>query len=159
MIKNVVEFRVVFAPWRYKYIQNIGKEGCFLCKAAREVDRDVENLVPVRGRHVFAILNKYPYTWGHVMVAPYRHVGQFEELTDEEWVEMIQITKRLVEALKKTVGAGSFVIGINVGRAAGAGLDSHIHLHIVPRDTRIDEQVDLEAALRRLTITLSKAYD
>ncbi|MEM1597330.1 MAG: HIT domain-containing protein [Pyrobaculum sp.] len=154
-----MEFRVVFAPWRYKYIQNIGKEECFLCRAAREADRDVENLVPARGRHVYAILNKYPYTWGHVMVAPYRHVGQFEELTDEEWVEMVQMAKRLVEALKKILGVGDFVIGINVGRAAGAGLDSHIHLHIIPRDTRVNEGEDLEAALRRLTIALREAYD
>ena len=151
-----MEFRVVFAPWRYKYIKAIGKGGCFLCEAANQQGRDDELLVPLRGRHVFLILNKYPYTWGHVMVATYRHIATVEEMTVEEWAEMIQVAKRAVEALKKVVGAQDFIIGLNIGRAAGAGLESHIHLHIIPKDTEVKTD-DLDAALIELTKKLREA--
>lgn len=151
-----MEFKVIETPWRFRYVQTIGTGGCFICKAAAESHKDDENLVPTRGSHVFIILNKYPYTWGHLLVAPYRHISQFEELTDEEWAEMVSMTKKAVEALKKVVGAKEFIVGINVGRAAGAGLESHIHLHIIPKDTPVRE-TDLEAALIKLTKELRKA--
>ncbi|ABL88101.1 histidine triad (HIT) protein [Pyrobaculum islandicum DSM 4184] len=145
-----MDFQVIYAPWRYRYIQNLGRDECFLCKAAKEIERDDENLVPARGRHVFAILNKYPYTWGHVMVAPYRHISQFEELDYNEWVEMIQMAKKLVHALRKVVGARDFIIGLNIGRAAGAGLEGHLHLHIIPRDKMVEVE-ELSQALVKLT--------
>ncbi|MGC9051245.1 HIT domain-containing protein [Pyrobaculum sp.] len=152
-----MDYRVVYAPWRYRYIKNIGKEGCFLCRAAGEPHRDDENLVPHRGRHVFAILNKYPYTWGHVMIAPYRHISQFEEMTAEEWTEMVALAGRLTQALARIAGARDFIIGINVGRAAGAGLESHIHLHIIPKDTDVPATDDLDLALIQLTRDLRRA--
>ncbi|ACB39831.1 HIT family protein [Pyrobaculum neutrophilum] len=151
-----MDFNVVYAPWRLRYIQNVGKGECFLCKAAGERERDDENLVPARGKHVFAILNKFPYTWGHVMVSPYRHVSQFEELTAEEWAEMVDMARRLMEALKKTVGAGRFIVGLNIGRAAGAGLEGHLHLHIIP-DREVEPGVDLPQALVKLTRELREA--
>ncbi|ABP51171.1 MULTISPECIES: HIT domain-containing protein [Pyrobaculum] len=151
-----MEFKIVYAPWRYRYIKNIKKGECFLCKAVAEPSRDDENLIPLRGRHVFLILNKYPYTWGHVMVAPYRHISRFEELTDDEWVEMVAFAKKVMDAVAALTGAQDFVIGINVGRAAGAGLEDHIHLHIIPKDTEVKVE-DLETALVQLTRDLRKA--
>ena len=148
-----MDFKVVETPWRFKYVQTIGTGGCFLCKAAAEVNNDDENLVPARGRHVFVILNKYPYTWGHLMVVPYRHIANFEELTVEEWAEMVEMAKKAIKALKKAVGARDFIVGINVGRAAGAGLESHIHLHVIPKDRAVEE-IDLENALVKLTRVL-----
>jgi Diadenosine tetraphosphate (Ap4A) hydrolase and other HIT family hydrolases len=154
----VVDFRVVYAPWRYKYIKNIEREeGCFLCRVASEVDRDDENLVPLRGRYVFAILNKYPYTWGHVMVAPYRHISQFEELIAEEWVEMVNMARRLMEAVKKVTGAEEFIVGLNIGRAAGAGLEGHLHLHVIPKDTEVREEENLPELLVKLTRDIRQA--
>jgi ATP adenylyltransferase len=153
-----VDFRVVYAPWRYRYIKNINREeGCFLCRAAAEAGRDDENLIPLRGRHVFAILNKYPYTWGHVMVAPYRHISQFEELTEAEWVEMVKMAKQLMAAVGKVAGARDFIVGLNIGRAAGAGLEGHLHLHIIPKDTEVKNSDDLQEALVKLTRELRRA--
>ena len=153
-----MDFRIVYAPWRYSYLKNIGREeGCFLCRAATEVGQDDKNLVPLRGRHVFAILNKYPYTWGHVMVAPYRHISQFEELTEAEWVEMVKMAKQLMDAVGKVAGARDFVVGLNIGRAAGAGLEGHLHLHIIPKDTEVKNSDDLQEALVKLTRDLRRA--
>ncbi len=153
-----MNFRVVYAPWRYTYIKNIDREeGCFLCRTAAEAGRDDENLIPLRGRHVFAILNKYPYTWGHVMVAPYRHISQFEELTEAEWVEMVKMAKQLMAAVGKVAGARDFIVGLNIGRAAGAGLEGHLHLHIIPKDTEVKNSDDLQEALVKLTRELRRA--
>jgi 7 Diadenosine tetraphosphate (Ap4A) hydrolase and other HIT family hydrolases len=111
----------------------------------------------MRGKQVFAILNKYPYTWGHVMVAPYRHISQFEELTEAEWVEMVKMAKQLMEAVGKVAGARDFIVGLNVGRAAGAGLEGHLHLHIIPKDTEVKNSDDLQGALVKLTRELRRA--
>ncbi len=148
-------YRPIFTPWRYKYIKNIDKGGCFLCRAVSENADDL-NLIPHRGREVFLILNKYPYTWGHVMVAPYRHISQFEDLNDDEWVEMMQLTHRAIDALRTVTGVRDFIIGINIGRAAGAGLESHLHLHIIPLK-EIESTGDLE--LVELTRELRKCLE
>jgi len=130
----------VLTPWRYRYIQSMsasGKRECFLCKAVQETGRDDENLVVLRGAYALVILNRYPYTWGHAMIAPYRHISQFEELAGNEWVEMMTLLRKLVGALRAVASSRDFVIGINVGRAAGAGLEEHIHLHVIPKDTEM----------------------
>ncbi|MFN3804060.1 MAG: HIT family protein [Pyrobaculum sp.] len=153
-----MDFRVVLTPWRLKYLQDIGRGGCFLCKAASEHNDD-ENLIPARGEKAFVILNKYPYTWGHVMVAPYRHISQFEELEAGEWVEIIQLAREITEAVKKVTGAQRLVTGLNVGRAAGAGLEGHLHLHIIPLDTEVGEREDLHKSLVELTRELRRCLE
>ncbi|MFN7106413.1 MAG: HIT family protein, partial [Pyrobaculum sp.] len=105
------------------------------------------------------ILNKYPYTWGHVMVAPYRHISQFEDLEDREWVEIIQLARGVVEAVKKVTGAQRLVTGFNVGRSAGAGLEGHLHLHIIPLDTEVGEREDLHKSLVGLTRELRRCLE
>ncbi len=125
----------LWAPWRIVYIESgdLDSDKCFLCEAKDRAEKDDDNLVLYRGEHCFVIMNKYPYNNGHLMIAPYRHIGELEKLSDEELLEMMQLTKLSVSAIKKSMGAQGFNIGFNVGRVAGAGRADHIHLHIVPR--------------------------
>ena len=108
--------------------------GCFLCAprdSAPEDDRRL--LVVARGRRVFAILNRYPYNTGHVMVAPLRHVGELEDLEPDEASELWEWTTHAVQAHRRTSRPDGFNIGINLGTAAGAGVPGHLHVHVVPR--------------------------
>ncbi|RJP79297.1 MAG: HIT domain-containing protein [Candidatus Zixiibacteriota bacterium] len=125
----------LWAPWRMKYIEaaSRGEEtGCFLCENPRQPDGE-ENLVLYRGRHCFVIMNLYPYNNGHLMVAPYRHVGDLAELTPEELQEGAAQVQLCVEVLREVMHPHGFNIGANLGRVAGAGVEDHLHLHIVPR--------------------------
>jgi ATP adenylyltransferase len=123
----------IWAPWRIEYITgSINKRDnkCFLC-----VDKDDDEKALVIGRmgKAFVVMNRFPYTNGHVMVVPVRHVGLLEELTDEESLDMMKLVKIMVAIFKEEFRVDGLNIGINVGRAAGAGLEEHIHIHIVPR--------------------------
>jgi len=122
----------IFAPWRIEYIRSPKHEGCIFCDFPRE-NRDDERLILHRGEKSFAIMNNYPYNPGHLMIAPYRHVGQLEELTHEEIGEMMGLASMAVQAIKKSMNPDGFNIGINIGRVAGAGIEDHIHIHVVPR--------------------------
>jgi len=103
---------------------------CFLC--VNQAD-DQQALVVGRNNTAFIIMNRYPYTNGHVMVVPVRHVGSFDELTDEETLDMMRLVKIMVSILKEEFKVGGLNVGMNLGRAAGAGLEDHCHIHIVPR--------------------------
>jgi ATP adenylyltransferase len=123
----------LWAPWRMEYIRSskpVGETGCFLC-----VDKAHEEKALVVGRRgkAFVIMNKFPYANGHVMVVPERHVGRLEALTDEELLDMIGLVKICSTLLSRELDAEGLNVGINMGRAAGAGLEEHIHIHIVPR--------------------------
>lgn len=128
---------VLWSPWRSKYIETFKDESkteeCFLCNAANSPEKDKELLVVARAENCFAILNRYPYNNGHVLIAPYRHVGEIELLSDEELFDMMKFVKRGVKALQEEFNPHGYNIGINLGRVAGAGLPGHIHIHIVPR--------------------------
>lgn len=109
-------------------------ETCFLCDASQAPpDRDEDNLVLARGETSFVILNLYPYNTGHLMVAPYRHVGELEDLSHEEVDEVWVWTRRSVAAHREASQPQGFNIGINLGTVAGAGVPDHFHLHVVPR--------------------------
>jgi len=123
----------LWAPCRKEYVSKIGKEkGCFLCQVLQKEDGP-ENLILHRGKHSFIILNLYPYNNGHLMVAPLRHIGNFEELKEEELQEIFTFSQKLIPVLKKVYNPQGFNLGINLGRCGGAGLIGHFHLHIVPR--------------------------
>jgi len=107
-------------------------EGCILCDKPGQ-DNDTENHILYRGNLNFVMLNGYPYNPGHLMIAPYRHLGDLTELTSEERNEHFGIVTRSVEALRQALSPDGFNVGINLGRTAGAGIDDHIHSHIVPR--------------------------
>jgi ATP adenylyltransferase len=127
----------LWAPWRMEYIRSLDREaedcGCFLCCYHEHPAEDAANHVICRGRHAFALLNRFPYTNGHLLVAVNRHVGEPAALTDDELTDLTRMTYRAVELLRQTVGPQGFNIGCNLGRCAGAGLPDHLHNHIVPR--------------------------
>lgn len=131
---------VLWAAWRSKYIQGFKDEKtdpnnnpCFICEAVNSIDKDKEMLVVERKEHCFVMLNKYPYNGGHTLVAPNRHIGDLEDLTDEELLEMMKTVKETTKALNKMSNPHGYNIGINLGRVSGAGLPGHLHIHIVPR--------------------------
>ena len=122
----------IWAPWRMEYIRMEKPEGCILCEKPAQ-DCDVANYILYRGGKNFVILNTYPYNPGHLLIAPYRHLGGLDELNDEERNENFAIVCRCLELLREAFHPDGFNIGINMGRVAGAGIDKHVHTHVVPR--------------------------
>ncbi|WP_457590790.1 HIT family protein [Geoglobus sp.] len=122
----------IFAPWRIRYIMSPKHEGCIFCDFPKE-NRDEERLIVYRGEKCFVMMNNYPYNPGHVMVAPYRHVGSLEKLDESEALEIMKLSQRAVKVIRETMDPDGFNLGINLGKVAGAGIEDHIHLHIVPR--------------------------
>jgi len=127
--------RNLWAPWRMEYIDALSEpdDGCFLCRYAQDPASDEKNLVLRRGRNCLVLLNRFPYTGGHSMIAPMAHVADLSELPDETMLEIMRLLRDTQQMLKKAVNAQGFNVGINVGRCAGAGLPGHLHVHIVPR--------------------------
>ena len=122
----------LWAPWRLEYIQSADEqEGCVFCRAAATPAGD--DLVVRRGEHAFVLLNRYPYAAGHLMVAPYRHEGEFGDLSAEEAVEIHRLAAAGLGALAECMRPQGFNVGWNLGRIAGAGVVDHVHLHVVPR--------------------------
>jgi ATP adenylyltransferase len=122
----------LWAPWRLAYIQQDHPEGCIFCRAVAG-NRDRETLVVHRRPRTFVIMNLYPYNSGHVMVVPNRHVGRPADLDDAELLELMQTTVLSLRALEAVFHPEGSNIGMNLGRAAGAGIDDHLHVHVVPR--------------------------
>jgi len=121
------------APWRGKYVRQVRrKKGCIFCEAARLGD-DAASFIVHRGRHNFIILNKFPYTPGHLMIAPYRHLSVFARAPKEASDELADLLKLSLRVLKKAYRPQGFNAGLNLGRSAGAGVVDHYHLHVVPR--------------------------
>jgi ATP adenylyltransferase len=124
--------RQLWAPWRLEYIQSADdQDGCLFCTAPAGADE--ETLVVHRGTLAFVLLNKFPYASGHVMVAPYRHAGDFAELSADEAVEIHRLAGQAMGALAQTFAPQGYNAGWNLGRIAGAGVVDHVHLHVVPR--------------------------
>jgi ATP adenylyltransferase len=122
----------LWAPWRLEYIRGPKADECIFCRAAESDDDEKYSLVH-RGEHAFVILNTYPYNNGHVMVAPYAHEPTLEPLDDSTLLEMMQLVKRSIAALREVYAPEGFNIGINQGNVAGAGIEEHVHQHVVPR--------------------------
>ena len=122
----------LWAPWRMDYILQPRQKDCIFCSKPKE-DRDRENLVLHRGAHSFVIMNYYPYNNGHLMIVPYRHTSELNELTESEKLEVMDLLAKSVEILKQALRAEGVNIGMNLGKVAGAGIDDHLHFHIVPR--------------------------
>ncbi len=120
----------LWAPWRQEYILS-EKKGCFFCLSVDDT-QDAKNLILHRGKECFIILNKYPYNYGHLMVAPNKHRCSLKELTQEEMLESMQLLSKAQTVLEKHLNPEGFNIGANIGKAAGAGAE-HLHFHIVPR--------------------------
>lgn len=122
----------LWAPWRLQYIKGPPMPDCIFCTYPRE-GRDRERGILVQGRLAFVILNIYPYNSGHLMVVPHRHVADPADLTNDEQLEMQQLVVASIGALREVYRPEGFNIGMNIGRAAGAGIADHLHTHVVPR--------------------------
>jgi ATP adenylyltransferase len=155
----------LWTPWRYAYVSTAERAvGCIFCAAAAAND-DEKTLIVHRGRHCFVILNAYPYTPGHVMIVPYAHLDQLRNLPPEAAMEMMSLSQRLESVLRDLYRPDGVNLGMNIGKAAGAGIAGHIHMHILPRwvadanfmtvvgETRILPEA-LEETWKRLTAAL-----
>ena len=134
--KNSISgFEKLWAPWRMEYIEGIDIEDsgeCIFCEKPKE-NEDKKNFIVCRGERCFAILNIFPYNNGHLLIVPYPHISEFEDLDSETMLEMMEITGIVIKGMKKTMRPDGFNIGMNLGRSAGAGITGHLHLHVVPR--------------------------
>ncbi len=123
----------LWAPWRMNYIRNSKKEkGCLFCRILKS-KKDKNDLVVFRSKYATAMLNLYPYNNGHIMVSPKRHVASLELLNTQETIDLMGALNKAKRLLDKTLKPQGYNIGINIGRAAGAGIEGHLHIHIVPR--------------------------
>ena len=123
----------LWAPWRNLYVKDTQKnEGGVFARIAQSSD-DEANFVLARGKSGFAVLNVYPYNTGHLMIIPYRETGALEDLSDDELLEMMTLLKKMKTAVSAAFSPHGFNVGINLGAAAGAGIDQHLHIHLVPR--------------------------
>ncbi len=122
----------LWRPWRIKYILSPKPQNCVLCEKIAD-NKDRENYILYRGLKGCIMLNLYPYNSGHLMVVPFRHVPSLEDLDEEELLDFIKLTVKGIEALRRALNPEGFNIGINIGKVAGAGIEDHVHLHIVPR--------------------------
>ena len=121
----------LWAPWRMDYVAGPPVEGCVLCQAGQRETAD--DYVVYRGEHNFVILNRFPYNSGHLMVVPYEHLSDMTALSGEQLGEMMEIAQGVLETFSQCLRPDGANLGMNLGRAAGAGIESHLHLHIIPR--------------------------
>jgi ATP adenylyltransferase len=123
----------LWSPWRYRYVSKATPaDACIFCAKCAE-GQDEENLVVHRGRHNFVLLNLYPYTTGHLMVAPYAHIALLDELPAEAAAELMELTQAAVARLRAVYRPQGLNLGMNLGECAGAGIAGHLHMHVLPR--------------------------
>ena len=123
----------IFSPWRYRYVTGHDKpEGCVFCAIAA-ANADELNLIVFRGTHNFVVLNRYPYTSGHVLVVPYRHTAELNGIEEDAAAELMRLTRAAEQHLRNLYRPDGMNLGMNLGKAAGAGIAGHIHMHVLPR--------------------------
>jgi len=122
----------LWAPWRIQYVTRPKESGCILCQKSKE-NKDETNFILHRSQNNFIILNAFPYNPGHLMIAPYRHIANLQDLSDDEVTDHFNLVKKSLALLKEIVNPDGFNIGLNIGKVAGAGIEEHLHTHIVPR--------------------------
>jgi len=158
----------LWTPWRYRWVSDAGKdERCVFCDAIDAKD-DAATLIVERGEKNFIILNRFPYTSGHLMIVPYAHVPDLVSADAETLAEMMRIAQRAQKALEKTYRPEGFNLGVNLGRAAGAGITGHLHMHVLPRwvgdanfmtvtgETRVEPE-ELSTTYMRLRAALAES--
>jgi ATP adenylyltransferase len=148
----------LWAPWRMEYIESEKSDECIFC-AALASDDDAAKYVLHRGERAFVVLNAYPYTSGHLMVAPNEHVDSLERLDGETLLELMRLTQRSLAAIRESYGPDGFNIGVNQGQVAGAGVEDHVHLHVVPRWAGDTNFMPVVGGARVLPQSLADSYD
>jgi len=151
----------LWAPWRMEYILDEKKhKGCLFCEVSKDKKaKDKTNLILYRGENCFVMLNRYPYNSGHLMVVPYFHTPTFEGLSDKILFDFIKTVDKSVAVLKKALMPDGFNLGLNFGKVAGAGMEQHMHMHIVPRWTGDTDSMPLISETRVIPEHLKKTYN
>ena len=148
----------IYSPWRKEYFdRDKNKPACVFCEAAKQPDNP-ENLIVFPGKLAFVILNRYPYTSGHLMGVPYLHGKDLADLPDDTLLEMMQLTQKAVRVLGQEYQPQGFNIGMNLGAVAGAGITEHLHMHVVPRWQGDANFVSVIGQTRVLPETLEETY-
>ena len=149
----------ISAPWRKEYVRQISKmSGCIFCQALKSKD-DKGAFILFRGAHNFIVLNKYPYTSGHLMIAPYKHLSSFERAKKESTDELSDLLKLSLKVLKKKYCPQGFNTGMNLGKCAGAGVADHYHLHVIPRWTGDSHFMPIVGETKVMIEDLKTTYD
>lgn len=153
--------RRLFAPWRMEFILAGGAPAhvCIFCAFPAEVEAHRRNLILAVQPQAFVMLNKFPYNPGHLMVIPRRHVARPDQLAPEEWAATSELLRRTIGVLGDALGTADFNVGINVGRAAGAGIDAHVHVHVVPRWPGDNNFMPVIGETKVLPEALERTYD
>ena len=150
----------LWAPWRMTYLECKDKQAtdcCVFC--VRDIEgQDAQRLILLRGQHAFVVMNKYPYTNGHLLIAPYRHVPDILDLESEEHAEMFQLLRKCRIVMQECLKPQGYNVGINLGKIAGAGLAEHLHMHIVPRWTGDTNFMPVFADVRVIPQHLEETY-
>ena len=160
----------LWAPWRISYLKDLGdkeadgqdvtkKETCFLCDYLARPAADGDNLLLYRGRRNFVVMNGYPYSAGHLLIAPHDHVPDLDCLDDDAMLEMMKLTRDYQKIIARTIRPHGFNIGFNIGRCAGAGLPGHVHLHIIPRWDGDTNMLTTVGNTRVISQSLSELYN
>ncbi len=151
--------KVLWSPWRHDYIKSFSEgmvRECLFCRLAQLSDDYAYILY--RGNKAYVVLNAYPYNSGHLMIAPYRHVASIDELDDEELIEVAKLVRLCINVLKKALKPDGLNIGVNIGRAAGAGVEGHVHVHVVPRWIGDSNFMPITSGYKPLPIALTETY-
>jgi ATP adenylyltransferase len=150
----------LWTPWRFQYISTgPQKKECVFCSILKDgVDHDQENLILKRARHNFVILNRFPYTSGHLLIVLYRHIADLTETSTEEKTEIIELASECESALREIYHPEGFNIGFNLGKCAGAGVECHLHMHLVPRWVGDSNMVSVLSQTRIIPEELETTY-
>ncbi len=149
---------ILYAPWRDEYVCNDKVDACVFCHISNNENDDAELGVLYRDKHCFIVMNKYPYTPGHFMIIPHIHTDKLEDLDSEVWLHMSALAQKGVALLKEAVHAQGVNIGMNLGKAGGAGIAEHIHMHLVPRWERDTNFTTSIAGVRIYSSDFEKIY-
>ena len=147
---------ILYAPWRDEYVTNQKIKGCVFCHISKNDEDDLHILY--KDEHCFIVMNKYPYTPGHFMIIPHFHTDKLEELNTETWLHMSALAQKGVKLLKEGLNAQGVNIGMNLGKAGGAGIAEHIHMHLVPRWERDTNFITSIANTRVYSTDFEKIY-
>jgi len=147
----------LFTPWRYAFVTSADSlKGCIFCEAPKRPDDQCR--IVLRGEYNFVILNAYPYTSGHVMVVPYAHLDELRKLPEAAAMEMMMLTQRMESVFRDTYGPDGVNVGMNIGKAAGAGVAGHIHMHVLPRWVADANFISVVGETRVLPESLDVSY-
>ena len=158
--------RNIWAPWRFEYLKSLDQTGpcdqaqqCFLCEYRDHPEKDRQNLVLWRTKHCLVLLNRFPYTGGHLLIAPTAHVPALDSLDEQTMLQMMLLARDAQTVLTDSIKPHGFNIGVNIHRCAGAGLPDHVHMHLVPRWDGDTNFMDVTANIRVVSQALSDLHE